>query len=72
MKTYNDKYYIIKRGINGKLLDVWGVNRKTDLYEGARESIDDGYQITVVSRGVLMTADNLGEARAKLGLPQYL
>ncbi len=72
MKTYNHKYYVIKRGANGKLLDVWGEDLKQDVYTAVREHIGLGYQITVVNRFVMMTADNLGEARAMLGLPHYL
>ena len=63
------KYYIIKRGINGKLLDVIGLDKKVDVHHFINEHISLGYQITLLSRTVMLTASNLFEAREKLGLP---
>jgi hypothetical protein len=64
------KYYIIKRGINGKLLDIIGEDKKIEVQKIINEHLSLGYQITVVLRAVMLTADNLYEERAYLGLPQ--
>lgn len=64
------KYYIIKRSINGRLVDVYGVDKKADVIKTTNDHLRTGYQITTVLRSVMMTADNLFEARAFLGLPQ--
>lgn len=66
------KYYIIKRGINGKLLDVLGADKKTVAWRIISEHMGLGYQLTVVSRTVMMNADNLFEARTKIGFPQFV
>ena len=65
------KYYIIKRGINGKLLDVIGADKQTEVHRIIREHISLGYQLTIVSRTVMVTADNLFEARTFIGFPQF-
>ena len=65
------KYYIIKRGINGKLLDVIGADKKGAVWQIVSELMSLGYQLTVVSRAVMLTADNLFEARTKIGFPQF-
>lgn len=66
------KYYIIKRGINGKLLDVLGADKKTVAWQIISANMGLGYQLTVVSRTVMMNADNLFEARTKIGFPQFV
>ena len=63
------KYYIILRGINGKLYHVEGLDKKQDVWRYVSEHLSLGYQLTTVSRAVMMTATNLFEAREKLGLP---
>ena len=63
------KYYVIKRGINGKLLHVEGLDKKTDVNKYITEHLSLGYQLTLLSRMVMLTADNLFEARERLGLP---
>lgn len=63
------KYYIIKRGINGKLLDVIGEDKKVEVQKIINEHLSLGYQLTVVLRAVMLTADNLFEEREYLGLP---
>lgn len=68
MRDY--KYYIIKRGINGKLLDVMGEDKKIEVQKILNEHLSLGYQLTVVLRAVMLTANNLQEERAYLGLPQ--
>lgn len=64
------KYYIIKRGINGRLLDIFGEDKKIEVQKILNEHISLGYQVTVVLRAVMLTANNLHEERAYLGLPQ--
>lgn len=63
------KYYIIKRGINGKLLEVIGFDKKVDVHQFINKHISLGYQITLLSRAVMLTGSNLFEARERLGLP---
>lgn len=64
------KYYIIKRSINGKLLDIFGEDKKLEVQKIINEHLGLGYQITVVLRAVMLTANNLTEEREYLGLPQ--
>ena len=71
MEIRDHKYYIIKRGINGKLLDVIGEDKKVPVLQIVSELMSLGYQVTVVSRAVMLTADNLFEARTKIGFPQF-
>ena len=71
MQVRDHKYYIIKRGINGKLLDVIGADKKCVVWQIVSELMSLGYQLTVVSRAVMLTADNLFEARTKIGFPQF-
>ena len=70
--VHDHKYYVIKRGINGKLLDVIGADKKVDVWEIVSRHMGLGYQLTVVSRTVMVTADNLFEARTKIGFPQFV
>jgi hypothetical protein len=70
MKIRDHKYYLIKRGINGKLLEVIGVDKKGDMWGIIKEHMGLGYQLTIVQRSVMLTADNLYEERAFIGLPQ--
>ena len=64
------KYYLIKRGINGKLLEIIGIDKKCEMWQAVKEHMSLGYQITIVQRSVMLTADNLNEERELLGLPQ--
>lgn len=64
------KYYIIKRNINGKLLYIFGEDKKIEVQKILNEHLSLGYQLTVVLRAVMLTADNLHEEREYLGLPQ--
>lgn len=66
------KYYIIKRSIIGRLLDVYGVKTKHEVNKELNELLERGYQVTVVSRTVLMTADNLEAERIVAGLPRIV
>ena len=63
------KYYIIKKGINGKLLDVIGLDKKGNVWQYVSAHLSLGYQLTTVSRAVMLTAENLFEARERLGFP---
>lgn len=63
------KYYVIKKGINGMLLDVVGFDKKVDVNKYVAEHLSLGYQITTVARVVMLTAENLFEARERLGFP---
>lgn len=63
------KYYIIKRSINGKLLDIFGEDKKVEVQKIVNEHLSLGYQLTVVLRAVMLTADNFYEEREYLGLP---
>ena len=63
------KYYIIKKGINGKLLDVIGLDKKGNVWKYVSTHLSLGYQLTTVSRAVMLTAENLFEARERLGFP---
>lgn len=63
------KYYIILRGINGKLYHVEGLDKKMDVWKYVSEHLSLGYQLTTVARSVMLTAPNLFEAREKLGFP---
>jgi hypothetical protein len=63
------KYYVIIRGINGKLYRVEGVDKKKDVWDYVREYLSLGYQLTAVTRAVMLTATNLFEAREKIGFP---
>ena len=71
MKIEDHKYYVIKRDINGRLLDVIGEDKKVPVWQIVSELMSLGYQVTVVSRVVMLTADNLFEARTKIGFPQF-
>ena len=63
------KYYVIVRGIHGKLYHVEGLDKKQDVWKYVSKHLSLGYQLTTVSRAVMVTAENLFEAREKLGLP---
>lgn len=63
------KYYVILRGINGKLHHVEGLDKKQDVWRYVQENLSLGYQLTTVTRAVMMTATNLFEAREKIGFP---
>lgn len=66
----DSRYYIIIRGINGRFYDVIGCDKLTMIHQEFNQYLKKGYQVTLVSRSVMLTADNLGEARAYCGLPQ--
>lgn len=66
------KYYIIKRSIIGRLLDVYGFNTKREVNAELTELLERGYQVTVVTRHVLVTADNLEAERIVAGLPHVI
>lgn len=66
------KYYIIKRSIIGRLLDVYGFHTKREVNAELSELLERGYQVTVVTRHVLVTADNLEAERIVAGLPRVI
>lgn len=66
------KYYIIKRSIIGRLLDVYGFNTKREVNAELSKLLERGYQVTVVTRHVLVTADNLEAERIVAGLPHVI
>lgn len=63
------KYYVIVKGIHGAILGAVGLDKKVDVWKYVSEYLSLGYQLTTVSRAVMMTATNLFEAREKLGFP---
>ena len=66
------QYYIIKRSIIGRLLDVYGFRTKREVNTELSKLLEGGYQVTVVTRSVLVTADNLEAERIVAGLPHII
>lgn len=66
------KYYVIQKGINGKLFNVFFADNKREANGIVNDYIDLGYQITVVSGSVLFTSDNLDEERKMLGITKRI
>lgn len=68
MNTFNNKYAVIRRGINGKLFAVIGADTKREVNKIVSYYADKGYQLKVVSRMVLLTASNLEEERSLINV----